>query len=262
MRAFVHLYTPLMHFVFLDEFGHIGPFVSRNHDQHNTSPVFGLAGFLMPDYQVRAFSTWFYQLKGTAFAADIEAASTHRGAWEKKGNSLFTHGTVYKKKRLAYSLLSEIIKKEGKIIYYGIEKYLNPNDHEPDRLYGRVLSRIIRTTGRYFDQVEDDYIIIIDEHPSRIKLMERALKTMYGEDRETTYRLIQPPFQVESHLYQTIQAADWIATIVGTLATYDARPIEYSDRQWAEKYFRDRLTRASTHSRIDFHPQPKTRRIV
>jgi hypothetical protein len=51
----------LIHYIaYLDEFGHIGPFVSRDHPQHNTSPVFGLGGFVLPSSKVRAFATWFY----------------------------------------------------------------------------------------------------------------------------------------------------------------------------------------------------------
>ncbi|PKD78280.1 DUF3800 domain-containing protein, partial [Escherichia coli] len=38
-----------MHYVvYLDEFGHVGPFLSRDHAQYKTSPVFGFGGFLLP----------------------------------------------------------------------------------------------------------------------------------------------------------------------------------------------------------------------
>ena len=33
------------YFAYLDEFGHIGPYVNREHPRYNDSPVFGLAGF-------------------------------------------------------------------------------------------------------------------------------------------------------------------------------------------------------------------------
>ena len=42
-----------MHFItYLDEFGHIGPFVSRDHPSHKTSPVFGLGGFVLPSDRI------------------------------------------------------------------------------------------------------------------------------------------------------------------------------------------------------------------
>ncbi|WP_085943717.1 hypothetical protein [Achromobacter insuavis] len=38
-----------MHYVvYIDEFGHVGPFLSRDHAQYKTSPVFGFGGFLIP----------------------------------------------------------------------------------------------------------------------------------------------------------------------------------------------------------------------
>ena len=47
----------------LDEFGHVGPYVSRDDPRHKDSPVFGLAGFIVPADEVRGFGTWFFQRK-------------------------------------------------------------------------------------------------------------------------------------------------------------------------------------------------------
>lgn len=33
--------------VYLDEFGQIGPYISADHQKHNTHPVFGLGGFVI-----------------------------------------------------------------------------------------------------------------------------------------------------------------------------------------------------------------------
>ena len=55
---------------FLDEFGHGGPFVARSDKRFNQSPVFGLAGYVMPHTQVRGFATFFFQLKANLLAAD------------------------------------------------------------------------------------------------------------------------------------------------------------------------------------------------
>ena len=48
---------------YLDEFGHIGPYVSKDDPKHRTSPVFGFAGFVLPAEEVRGFGTWFFQRK-------------------------------------------------------------------------------------------------------------------------------------------------------------------------------------------------------
>ncbi len=61
MRAFAYL--GMIHIAYLDEFGHVVPYVSRGDPRHNDSPVFGFAGFLVPAEEVRAFGTWFFQRK-------------------------------------------------------------------------------------------------------------------------------------------------------------------------------------------------------
>ena len=75
-RAFVFLgqgHPELMtHFVaYLDEFGHVGQYVSRTHSHFKTSPVFGLGGILLPAEEVREFAIFFYQLKCQLLAWDI-----------------------------------------------------------------------------------------------------------------------------------------------------------------------------------------------
>ena len=72
---------------YLDEFGHIGPYVTRQHPGHNDSPVFGLAGFVMPSEHLRGFGTWFFQRKCDLLAFEIERSGQHPALWEKKGAS-------------------------------------------------------------------------------------------------------------------------------------------------------------------------------
>lgn len=76
-----------------------------------------------------------------------------------------------------------------------------------------------------------------------------GLSVMYGGG-DPVRRLIQPPFQVESHLYQPVQVADWIASIVGPLWSHRALPVQYADEQWAEKYFAARIEGAAVNSTV------------
>ena len=46
-----------MYFAYMDEFGRIGRYISRRHARHNDSPVFGLAGFVIPATMVCWFAT-------------------------------------------------------------------------------------------------------------------------------------------------------------------------------------------------------------
>lgn len=238
-----------MRLVFLDEFGHIGPFVSRQHANYNTSPVFGLAGFIMPESRVRGFSSWFFQLKEKLYANEMELSSRHPSAWEKKGNEIFTKGRIYRTKRRMFSVINEIKNCGGKLFYQGIEKSASPQDSNPVGLYCAVLVHALHSLNDYFAKVVDDsFMVILDQHSSRLALLENAIRATYGEN--PVYKMVQPPFQAESHLYQTVQVADWISSVVGPLWAYRALPIQYADQLWSEKYFSGRIAGAATHSSV------------
>lgn len=116
---------------FLDEFGHIGPFVSRNDARYNHSPVFGLAGYVLPHNQVRHFATFFFQLKTKMLAAELKFVQDHPATWEKKGKDLITTRNIRKFVHIREGLiriLNEIYKCNGKLIYYGRQKYMAPDE--------------------------------------------------------------------------------------------------------------------------------------
>lgn len=239
-----------MRLVFLDEFGHIGPFVSRDHLNYNTSPVFGVAGFIMPDQRVRHFSTWFFQLKERLYANEMRLSLRHPSAWEKKGNEIYTKGRIYKTKKRMYSVINEIKHCGGKVFYHGIEKHEAAKDSNPVGLYCTVLVHALHQLNDYCAKVVDDnFMVILDEHSSRLALLENAMRAMHDR-ADPVFKIIEPPFQVESHLYQTVQVADWISSIVGALWAYRALPTQYADEIWAEKYFSDRIAAAATHSSV------------
>jgi hypothetical protein len=76
-----------MHLAFLDEFGHCGPYVSRKDKRYNQSPVFGLAGYVIPHHEARGFATFFFQLKSNMLAADLAEVKKHPATWEKKART-------------------------------------------------------------------------------------------------------------------------------------------------------------------------------
>ena len=67
-----------MYFAYLDEFGHIGRYISRDYAQHNDSPVFGLAGLVIPAAKVRWFATWVFRRKNEVFASEITRSGAGR----------------------------------------------------------------------------------------------------------------------------------------------------------------------------------------
>ena len=63
---------------------------------------------------------------------------------------------------------------------------------------------------------------------------------MYARE-EPRRHLIEPPFHLESHRYQTLQAADWIAGLVGRLGAIWADPAAYRENEMFLRYFGQRL---------------------
>jgi hypothetical protein len=241
-----------LHLAFLDEFGHCGPYVARKDRRFNQSPVFGLAGYVIPHSEARNFATFFLQLKRQMLAADLAKVQRHPATWEKKGKDLITTGNMQKYPHIREGisrLLRELDRRGGKIFWYGRQKYLPPEESNSSGLYTTVLSHAIRQLDSYVQAQQSQFMIILDQHSDRLKLLETAAKTMFSP--ETPARtLIEPPFQVESHLYQTIQAADWIATLIGRQQAHKLAQEEFHDWEWANQMFGPRISAMATHSKM------------
>lgn len=113
----------------------------------------------------------------------------------------------------------------------------------------------MRKIDEYATSVNCNFAIVVDEHSARTQLLECAAKTMYGH--HPTKRLVSPPFEVESHLNQSIQAADWIAAIIGRMWAYRILPDQYRDHQCVEDYYASRIAALATHSTVDRRPPAK-----
>ncbi|SDB22790.1 hypothetical protein SAMN03159382_01913 [Pseudomonas sp. NFACC23-1] len=49
----------MTHYVaYLDEFGHLGQYVSCHHPRYTTPPAFGFAGLILPATEVRKFAIY------------------------------------------------------------------------------------------------------------------------------------------------------------------------------------------------------------
>lgn len=250
--AFVFLELALLYFAYLDEFGHIGPYIARNDPAHNDSPVFGLAGMILPYNQVRAFSTWFYQLKCRLLEWEIQEAGQHPSTWEKKGSALYTtrNVTTYPElRRATFRLLNKIRAVGGHVFYVGLQKNRPVAEFNAQGLYLTVLGEAMKRLNQYADERDAEMIIVMDEHQDREAILTRASQAMYGGPTPRR-RIIEPPFQVESERYQTCQCADWLCGLVGRIGAYQSQPVEWNDMAWTQTYFQDRLDAASVRSSI------------
>ncbi len=244
----------MTYFAYLDEFGHIGPYIARTDPRHNDSPVFGLAGYVLPSAEVRGFGTWFFQRKCELLDFDIRRSGAHPAVWEKKGSSLYTVRNVTKYGELrsfTNRLFNRIETLRGFVFYVGIRKTALPDRHNPNRLYVRVLLEAIKRIDAFCAEDCDpqgNFVLALDEHDQRSNLIAEAARSMYGKEKRG--HLIEPPFHLESYRYQTIQAADWIAGLVGRLGAIWQDPVAYPENEVFRRYFEPRLNRVSRRSGI------------
>ncbi len=140
----------------------------------------------------------------------------------------------------------------GFVFYVGIRKTAAPDAHSPNQLYERVFLEAIKRINDFCVEDRgrrDNFIVILDEHDQRSALVTAAGRSMYGT-AEPRRHLIEPPFHVESHRYQTLQAADWIAGLVGRLGAIWADPTAYPENEVFRRYFEHRVNHVSRRSGI------------
>lgn len=228
-----------MHYIaYLDEFGHIGPYISRDHSRYNTSPVFGLAGLLLPSDQVREFAIYFYKLKCNLLAWEIQNRNPDNlppFRWEKKGSALYTARNIkaYKSLRDATQrLLRHLNSIGGYVVYKGVSKQDSGLSVSTSDLFRTVLLGTIRLIDQHCQQGRATFAVLLDEQQAGNgwrELQVDACTTAMFNAADKCRALVEPPLQAESHLYQTLQCADWICGLMGRIAAYASRPDEYGD---------------------------------
>lgn len=244
------------YFAYLDEFGHIGPFISRTDPKHSTSPLFGFAGIILPVTEVRNFSMFFYKLKCQLLDWEIKNAQIPAYQWEKKGIRLYTIKNIQKYKELRHAtfrLINKIKSSNGFIFYNGIEKNTPSNSHTSEGLYLSILRDSIRRIDNYCNNNGATFSILLDSIDSdepgarrkfRIDGIKVASSEMFGIHRGYTCKaLSEPPYQLESHLYQNLQCADWFCGLLGRYLTYKIFPEQYEDYKITSTYFEPHLNK-------------------
>lgn len=248
-----------MYIGYFDEFGHNGAYISRNDSAYKTHPVFGIGGFIIPAHNARELSKKFRYLKETALRAEIEAKVLSRGKkvehWEKKGSALLTTTNIkrYQELRvLILRLLSTLDKLNAQIVFYGQEKPRGSNEEtgesENDR-YNHAMRQLIQRIDWTLPD-DERHLLVIDKQGPKERLEIFASCAAFMFSNKDAKKLLEPPYEVESHLYQTVQCADWICALIGRIAAYKYDP-DFAEFSWAAKYFGNRLgLLSSSHSKI------------
>ncbi len=217
--------------------------------------MFGLAGFVLPAEEVRGFGTWFFQRKCQLLRFELERSGKHPALWEKKGASLYTVINVTKYpelRKFTNRLFNKIRTLGGFVFYVGVRKTLAPDEHSPNGLYAGVFLEAIKRINEFCEEdcrPPGSFVLILDEHNQRSALITKAAQSMYAKENRRR-RLIEPPFHLESHRYQTLQAADWIAGLIGRIGAIWAVPEAYPDNGVFRHYFEHRVNSISHRSGI------------
>ena len=166
--------------------GMSAPCVSRTDPHHNDSPVFGLAGFVLPVDEVRGFGTWFFQRKCELLESEIRQTSCPVG---EEGAHLLTVRNAQRYRRvrgMADRLLNKIERLDGFEFYVGVKKMASPNVHNSDRLYTRVLLEAIKRIDQFCAEDCDpteNFVLALDEHALRPALITEVSRSMSGGTR-------------------------------------------------------------------------------
>jgi hypothetical protein len=244
----------MLYIAYLDEFGHIGPYISHDHPSHKTHPVFGLGGIVLPHCQVRNFATYFFQLKNRLLEFELNKSGVHPAKWEKKGAALYTTKNVIKYpelKKATYRLFNKINKSGGFVFYVGLEKRKDLDRHDSKNIYYAALREAIKRLNQECDSRNDQFLLILDQQEKnvmRAEIVETSAISMFGDEPRRT--LIEPPIQAESHLYQNLQCADWFCGIIGRIAHHRFEPEYKKDFEIFKKYFQERLERITKRSSL------------
>lgn len=234
----------MLYIAYMDEFGHIGPYISHDHSRHKTHPVFGIGGMVLPYSQVRQFATFFFQLKNRLLNFEIQRDGIHPAKWEKKGSSLYRTDNILKYPELrnaTFRLLNKINKSGGYAIYVGSEKSRTETINSK-QLFHSTLIEIIKRLDEECAAKNDQFLLILDEQEENVmtaEIVERTGIEMFGVNNRKT--LIEPPVQAESHLYQTLQCADWLCGLFGRMSHLQYEPENKREFRWFETYFKERL---------------------
>lgn len=235
---------------YIDEFGHQGPYISHDHKKYNTHSCFGYAGYIVPASNVRKMGGHFKYIKEQLLEWEIKHSTVPRDQWEKKGASLLTTSNISQYGDEIKPALHRIYRKlgqlDGEIFFYGQQKPLGPvsRTHETSQdRESHCLIQAISRLGTIASKKGKRLMVIMDatDTPNRERAVATLGATIYSRNNKEAQSIIEIPLQTESHLYGTVQLADWTCALMGRLTDYHFA--EKSEFSWSIDLGRDIFTR-------------------
>jgi hypothetical protein len=237
---------------YLDEFGHVGPYIEHGHPRFGQHPIFGFAGFILPASEARSVGAEFKRVKTTLFKTEIDKSRVP-AQWERKGAEYFTSGSIEKRPeqiRTFKHLLQTLRRAGGKLFYYGDEKLvgtLKVTGQEPTDVTRDALKETINRICTEAERRGEDVLILMDAitDKTRQELAAKMYAHIYSRKRTEMYRIVEAPLHIESKLNSNIQFADWICGLIGRASHFQM--VEKSEFDWASTHFRDAVSGQFTH---------------
>ena len=222
-----------MYIGYFDEFGHNGAYISRNDPRYKTHPVFGIGGFIIPANNVRQLSGTFRKIKEHGLKAEINAKVIAKGKpvehWEKKGAALLTTQNVKKYqevRNIMNRLLNTLEQLDAQVIFYGQEKPRGTNEetgeNETSR-YDHAMKQLIQRVNWSLPE-DQRHLMILDKQGPKERMEIFASSAAFMFSNQDANKLLEPPLEVESHLYQTVQCADWICALLSRISAFKYDP--------------------------------------
>lgn len=215
---------------YIDEFGHVGPYIGPDHAKYNVHPVFGYGGFVIPEVEVRRFGGFFEYVKENLLRPEIEASGKHPRQWEKKGASLLTtknYGKYADEMVPALKRLSRrLIDSGGELFFFGQEKPLGPTSVTKESSQSRedhCLIQTIRRLGTIGSRQDTEIMVIMDstDTHNRARAVATLGSTIFSRYADPDMkRIVDIPLQADSHLYGTMQFADWLCALYARVTDY------------------------------------------
>lgn len=233
-----------MWIIFLDEFGHEGPFLGRAHAKFNHSPLFGFGGIAFQSKEVVHFAEEFGNMKSRLLSPKYREKEMKgkdifdaRGLDEARTPAKYREDIANKASRF----LSFIKDHEGRIFFSGLEKEQRPPTAHSSQLIRRsALRSSFRILNRACIAGDCDFMLIFDSHDNHFEKISFIRAIVLNEDSGKV-RIKDVPYDLDSKDYQTIQAADWMCTLLFRVLAYEINPAEWTDQKGYFDRFRERI---------------------
>jgi hypothetical protein len=243
----------LLLLAYLDEFGHIGPYIGPVHRKFGQHPVFGYAGFVIPAERSRAFQASIVHHKERHFRAEIRASDGNPRLWERKGSEMFTTGSYERYPQnmgFVATLVARLRQLEGRTFFYGQVKPLGTAKETGESARARngyALQQSIRRLAAYAHDRGEHLMIFLDQTDPKMRAAaaDDMARAIYSWDEPGMRQVVQVPAELDSARYGAIQFADWIAAVVTRASHYHLVP--GSEFSWAPAQL-DRLCAGQTLS--------------